>query len=176
MNRRSRWRVLAGMLVGLALLLASASVGSQPLLVWNATASAPIGLYRVRPVGNRPLRIGELVLIRPDTASARLYAERGYLPVGVPLLKRVAAIAGQRVCEHGGVLSIDGRLVADALPTDGRGRPLVAWSGCRPLRDGELFVLMAEVPASLDGRYFGPTEDLSVVGGATPLWILDAHR
>ena len=176
MNRRSRWRVLASMLVGLALLLASVTLGAQPVLVWNATASAPVGFYRVRFVANQPLRIGELVLIRPDAASARLYAERGYLPLGVPLLKRVVAVAGQSVCERDGVLSIDGRHVADVLATDGRGRPLVAWSGCRPLRDDELFVLMVDVPASLDGRYFGPTPIRSVVGRATPLLILDAPR
>ena len=176
MNRRSRRGVLASMLVGLALLLASASVDAQPVLVWNATASAPIGLYRVRAVGDRPLRIGALVLIRPDAANARLYAERGYLPLGVPLLKRVVAVAGQSVCERDGALSIDGRHVADALTADGQGRPLVAWSGCRPLRDGELFVLMADVPASLDGRYFGPAPIRSVVGHATPLWILGKQR
>ena len=176
MNRRSRRHVLASVLIGLALLLASATIGAQPLLVWNATASAPIGLYRVRPVGNRPLRIGELVLIQPDAANARLYAERGYLPFGVALLKRVVAVAGQCVCERGGVLSIDARHVADALPADGQGRPLVAWSGCRLLHDGELFVLMAAVPASLDGRYFGPTPIRSVVGRATPLWIAGEHR
>lgn len=176
MNRRSRRRVLASTLGGLALLLASATMGAQPLLVWNATASAPIGFYRVQPAGNRPLRIGELVLIRPDAENARLYADRDYLPLGVPLLKRVAAITGQPVCEQEGVLSIDGRHVADALPTDGRGRPLVAWSGCRPLCDGELFVLMATVPASLDGRYFGPTPIRSVVGRATPLWITGEQR
>ena len=176
MIRLSRWRALAIMLVGLALLLASAAVSARPLLVWNATASAPIGFYRVRPVGNRPLRIGELALIRPDAASARLYAERGYLPLGVPLLKRVVAVAGQNVCERDRVLSIDGRHVADALPTDGRGRPLVAWSGCRLLRDGELFVLMVDVPASLDGRYFGPTPIRSVMGRATPLWTMGEQR
>ena len=176
MNRRSRWRVLASMLVGLALLLASATVGAQPLLVWNATASAPIGLYRVRPVGNQPFHIGELILFRPDTADAGLYAERGYLPLGVPLLKRVVAVAGQRVCERDGVLTIDGRHVADALVMDERGRLLVAWSGCRRLLDGEVFVLMAEVSASLDGRYFGPTPIRSVMGRATPLWILGEQR
>ena len=176
MNRRSRWRVLAIMLQGFALLLLSATIGAQPLLVWNATASAPIGFYRVWSMGSRPLRIGELVLIRPDAESARFYSERGYLPFGVPLLKRVAAIEDEHVCERDGGLSIDGRHVADALPTDGRGRPLVAWSGCRQLRDGELFVLMAKVPASLDGRYFGPTPIRSVIGRATPLWILGEQR
>jgi len=176
MNHGSRWRVLAIMLQGFALLLASSTVGARPLLVWNATTSAPAGFYRVQSVGTQPLRTGELILIRPDDGSARLYAERGYLPTGVPLLKRVVAVAGQSVCERDGGLSIDGRHVADALPTDGRGRPLVAWSGCRQLRDGELFVLMATVTASLDGRYFGPTPIRSVMGRATPLWILDEHR
>jgi len=175
-NRRSRWRVLAIMLQGFALLLLSATIGAQPLLVWNATASAPIGFYRVWSMGSRPLRIGELVLIRPDAESARFYAERGYLPFGVPLLKRVVAVAGQGVCERDGVLSIDSQHVANALPTDGRGRPLVAWSGCRRLCDGELFVLMATVPGSLDGRYFGPTPIRSVIGRATPLWILGKQR
>ena len=167
--RRSRWVVILGMLAGIAFLFASAA-GMHPLIVWNATASAPIGFYRLRPVGEGPLRKGGLVLVRPDTASAQLYAERGYLPLGVPLLKRIAATAGQIVCEQDGMVSIDGRHVADALPADGRGRPLIPWRGCRLLRDDEVFLLMADVPASLDGRYLGPTSVRSVLGRATPLW------
>src|SRR5580765_1062277 len=108
----SRRVVIIGMLAGIAFLLTSAA-GRHPLIVWNATASAPIGLYRVQPVGEWPLRNGELVLVRPDTASAQLYAERGYLPLAVPLLKRIAATAGQIVCEQDGMVSIDGRHVAD---------------------------------------------------------------
>ena len=172
--RTSRRVVIIGMLAGIAFLLTSAA-GMHPLIVWNATASAPIGFYRVQPVGEWPLRNGELVLVRPDTASAQLYAERGYLPLGVPLLKRIAATAGQIVCEQDGMVSIDGRHVADALPADGRGRPLVPWRGCRPLRDDEVFLLMADVPASLDGRYLGPTSVGSVLGRATPLWAAGAR-
>ena len=47
---------------------------------------------------------------------------------------------------------------------------MTPWSGCRTLRDGELFVLNADVPASLDGRYFGPSLVSSVIGRAVPVW------
>jgi len=38
------------------------------------------------------------------------------------------------------------------------------------LRRGALFLLMADSPASFDGRYFGPTMPRLIVGKATPLW------
>jgi type IV secretory pathway protease TraF len=109
--------VLTGL--GVGLVIASSLVEPRPILVWNATASAPRGLYCIAPLTG--LRAGDLVLVQPDPASAALYAERGYLPLGVPLLKRVAALGGMRVCEHGGDVTIEGRHVANALPTDGRG-------------------------------------------------------
>jgi type IV secretory pathway protease TraF len=156
-------------LAGVALMLVSAA-GVHPLVVWNATASAPVGFYRVLPAGQEPLRTGEFVLVRLDASTAHLYADRGYLPLGVPLLKRIAAVSGQLVCELDGKLSIDGRHVADALPSDGRGRPLIAWHGCRRLQDGEVFLLMPDITASLDGRYLGLTPIRSVFGRAVPLW------
>jgi conjugative transfer signal peptidase TraF len=175
MSTRISCRVaIFGTLAGVALLLASAA-GVQPLIVWNATASAPIGFYRVLPSGRGPLRNGELVLVQLDTPDAHLYAGRGYLPFGVPLLKRIAATTGQLVCEQNGKLSIDGRHVADALPADGRGQPLIPWHGCRLLQEGEVFLLMADIPASLDGRYLGPTPVRSVLGRAVPLWTAEAH-
>ena len=68
-------------------------------------------------------------------------------------------------------VSIDGRTVARALPVDGRGRTLAAWSGCGRLPTGEIFVLIPSVPTSLDGRYFGPTAIRAVIGRVTPLWL-----
>ena len=160
--------VLSGLGVGLA--IASSLVEPRPILVWNATASAPRGLYCITPLTG--LQAGDLVLVQPDPASAALYAERGYLPLGVPLLKRVGALGGMRVCEHGGDVTIEGRHVANAVPTDGRGRPMTSWSGCRALNDGEFFVLNADVPSSLDGRYFGPSLLSSALGRAIPVWTI----
>jgi len=158
--------VLSGLRVGLA--IASSLVEPRPILVWNATASAPRGLYCIAPLTG--LEAGDLVLVQPDPASAALYAERGYLPLGVPLLKRVGALGGMRVCEHGGVVTIEGRHVANALSTDGRGRPMTSWSGCRALSKGEFFALNADAPTSLDGRYFGPSPLSSAIGRAIPIW------
>jgi conjugative transfer signal peptidase TraF len=160
--------ILTGL--GAALAIASSLVDSPPILVWNATASAPRGLYCIAPLTG--LQASDLVLVQPDPASAALYAERGYLPLGVPLLKRVGALGGMRVCQRGGDVTIEGRHVANALPTDGRGRPMTPWSGCRALSDSEFFALNADVPTSLDGRYFGPLPLSSVIGRAIPVWIV----
>ena len=168
---RRRYAVLLAMLAGL-LLLAASAVQAQPLVVWNATASTPVGLWRVLPAASRKhLRVGDYVLFWPDRRSARLFARRGYLPRGVPLLKRVVAVAGQAVCERDREVSIDGRTIARALPVDGRGRSLAAWSGCGSLPTGEIFVLIPGVPTSLYGRYFGPTPIRAVIGRVTPLWL-----
>ena len=161
--------VLTGL--GVGLVIASSLVEPPPILVWNATASAPRGLYSISPLTG--LQAGDLVLVRPDSASATVYAQRGYLPLGVPLLKRVGALGGMRVCEDGGVVTIEGRHVANALSTDERGRPMASWSGCRALSDGEFFALNAEVPTSLDGRYFGPSLLSSAIGRAIPVWTIN---
>ena len=114
--------VLTGL--GVGLVIASSLVEPRRLLVWNATASAPRGLYFI--VSPSGLQAGDLVLVQPDPANAALYAERGYLPLGVPLLKRVGALDGMRLCEDSGDVTIEGRHVANALPNDGRGRPMTS--------------------------------------------------
>ena len=140
-----------------------------PHVVWNASASAPIGLYRIEPLRDPPL--GALVAVTPPPALARWLAERGYLGERVPLLKHVAAKAGQRVCRIGAVVSVDARRVAVARARDGQGRPLPVWQGCRTLPPGELLLLNPAHPDSLDGRYFGPLPASAVIGRATPLWL-----
>ena len=140
-----------------------------PRVIWNASASAPIGLYRIHPDRDPPT--GALVAVAPPERLARWLSARGYLPEGVPLLKHVAAKAGQRVCRIGDAVSVDARRVAIARARDGQGRPLPVWQGCRTLRPGELLLLNPAHPDSLDGRYFGPLPASAVIGRATPLWL-----
>src|SRR5690606_15118701 len=80
--------VIAFGAVALSLIAVPAICAVRPLLVWNASASAPIGLYRVM---GGPARKGDLVLVRTPIAVARLAAKRGYIPLHVPLVKRIAA-------------------------------------------------------------------------------------
>src|SRR5690606_5498594 len=110
--------------------------------------------------------IGALVAVTPPERLARWLSARGYLPKGLPLLKHVAARAGQRVCRSGNVVSVDARRVTIARARDGRGRPLPVWQGCRTLQPGELLLLNPAVPDSLDSRYFGPLPASAVIGRA----------
>ena len=170
--RRGRARprtILALGILGLGLLGLAALSRPAPLIIYNASASAPIGFYRVLPVG--VLRRGDLVLARTPESVRRLAAERGYIPATVPLVKRVAAVAGDTVCAINHAVSIDGRHVADQLTADPLGRPLPDWSGCRTLRSGQIFLLMQGVPDSFDGRYFGPVPVSAVIGRLVPLWL-----
>lgn len=142
-----------------------------PRVVWNASASVPIGFYRIEPLPDPPH--GALVAVTPPAPLARWLAERGYLGERVPLLKHVAAKPGQRVCRIGAVVSVDGRPVVVARERDGRGRPLPVWQGCRTLRTGELFMLNPDHTDSMDGRYFGPLPASTVLGRATPILTRD---
>ncbi|HMS20057.1 S26 family signal peptidase [uncultured Sphingorhabdus sp.] len=152
--------------------LATLTVPVSRTAVWNVSASVPTGLYAIR--GKRSIHVGERVAIEPPPKLRRLLAERGYLPVDVPLLKRVAAVSGQRVCRFAHGITIDGELVGIARSFDRRGRPLPAWSGCRRLGSGELFVMNPAAPDSFDGRYFGVLHMADVIGRATPLWTDEA--
>ena len=89
---------------------------------------------------------------------------------GVPLMKRVLAVAGQTVCRTGLIISVDGIEVGAALERDRSGRDLPVWQGCRIISDGELFLMNWDIRDSLDGRYFGPVPASSVIGRALPLW------
>ncbi|QDX27009.1 S26 family signal peptidase [Sphingomonas suaedae] len=140
-----------------------------PRLVWNASASVPIGLYSTRPAASA--RLGDLVAAYAPAPVARLMAERHYLPLRVPMLKHVAAVAGQTVCRSGLTILIDGKRIAEARPRDRIGRPLPSWSGCRLLRTCEVFLLNPASNASFDGRYFGPVPARGIVAVLDPLWL-----
>ncbi len=149
--------------------LAGTVISDLPLrLVWNATASAPIGFYTVAPADT--LEIPELVVIAPPEPLERFMVERGYIGRGVPLLKRVLGLPGQRVCRSGATITVDNVEMGAALEHDRMGRDLPVWQGCRIIRDGELFLMNWEIRDSLDGRYFGPVPASSVIGRALPLW------
>ncbi len=138
-----------------------------PRLLWNASASSPVGLYAVSP--GAEIGRGDWVVVRTPEVVRDLAARRHYLPANVPLVKRVAAIAGQRICASGARIDIDGIPAAPRLGRDPQGRPLPQWQGCRTLARDQLLVL-GSAPGSFDGRYFGPVTGTAVIGRAVPLW------
>lgn len=171
-RRRKLGRRIAVTAAGGAVVLASAMFPPAPRLVWNTSASAPIGLYAVSPGGLA--EPGDMVIARVPAPFRRLAATRRYLPMNIPLVKRVAAAAGDEVCAFGREIFVNGRWIAERRVADRAGRPMPIWSGCVRLRGRQLFLLM-DAPASFDGRYFGVTEGVDVVGRAQLLWAKPAQ-
>ncbi len=154
--------------IGIAALAATAAIPRVPVLVWNATASAPIGLY-VRVAESTPKR-GDLVLVRPPAAIAQFASRRGYLPANVPLIKIIVALTGDTICARDNSIFLDGQPLVQRQTSDGLGRPLPHWSGCHTLGRHEVFLAMTHVPDSFDGRYFGAIPTANIVGRLVPIW------
>jgi conjugative transfer signal peptidase TraF len=164
----SRRRILALALLAVTGIAATSAVEMPMKLLWNATASAPVGFYTIAPAER--LSVPELVAVVPPEPLAGFMVGRGYVGRGVPLLKRVVGLPGQRVCRTGRTITVDGVAMGDALDRDRIGRALPVWQGCRVVADGQLFLMNWDVPDSLDGRYFGPIPASTVIGRALPLW------
>jgi conjugative transfer signal peptidase TraF len=167
-SRLHRGGVISLAALGLAALVVPSVLPPDTRLVYNPSDSMPRGWYRV--ASPDVLRVGDVVLVDLPSDAAALAARRDYLPDGIPLLKRIGALPPQRVCVDKRVVRIDGVTVAGVQTADSRGWRLSAWSRCRRLREGELFLLSTTHPASFDSRYFGPVFVSAVIGVAHPLW------
>lgn len=161
-----RLRVVVATVIAIALLLVPPIARSAPLLVWNASPSVPTGLYAVARA--RP-RVGDLALVRLPAHAAMLAAHRTYLPRSAYLLKPVVAATGDQVCRNSDRIFVNGHFMALARWADRLGRSLPAWSGCRTLAAGELF-LLANDPDSFDSRYFGPLAKQHIIGRSFLIW------
>ncbi|MDK1492899.1 S26 family signal peptidase [Sinorhizobium sp. 7-81] len=143
----------------------------QKKLIWNASASAPVGLYRVETTDH--INVTDLAVVMPPDNVASFLDQRQYLPKGVPLLKRVLALAGTTVCREGGTITAYDAVYGVALDHDSRDRPLPVWQGCVTLRQDQAFFMNWDVPGSLDSRYFGALPLSTVIGRAVSVWTID---
>ena len=143
----------------------------------NLTNSVPIGLYVIShsPEAN-------LVEFCPPEPFGTLSRERGYrersrfgCPDGAkPLLKPIAARAGDIVSMSAAGIVVDGKLIPHTAPLrlDSAGRSISAWtSGTYPVRRGTIWLASSFNTHSFDSRYFGPIPESSVLQHVRPLWI-----
>lgn len=166
-DRRSRSIGAAAILLVGALLM-NLLWRPEPLLLWNVSDSAPRGLYLVH--SGSTVGTGDMVVTKLPVEWRGLAARRHYLPGNVPLVKRIAATTGDRICARGPLISVNGIPSVRRRKRDGAGRLLSWWEGCRTLKKDEFFLLMDANPASFDGRYFGVTRRPDVVGRASFIW------
>jgi conjugative transfer signal peptidase TraF len=140
-------------------------------LLWNSSASVPVGLYSVAP--QRP-SCGTLAVVRLPDPIRVFAAARGYLPMSSLLIKPIFACSGSTVCRYGLSVMIDGRIAAHAKENDAAGRPMPRWQGCYRLDAAKVF-LLSPLPDSFDSRYFGPIDHHYVLGTALPLLLVTRH-
>jgi conjugative transfer signal peptidase TraF len=146
--------------VVLGVLVLAAVVSTRWVRV-NVSPSAPYGLYRLASVPT-PLAHGMLVVlpVPPEVQAWHAW--------WVPLLKPVAAIAGETVCAWEDGLWVSGEWYGPILD-HADGKRLIQMVGCHTLQPGEVFLASTQ-PRSLDSRYFGPIAATALTAQALPLW------
>jgi conjugative transfer signal peptidase TraF len=157
-TRRRRRRAKALAVVGIAILavvgLLTVARAHHGFVLVNGTSSEPPGLY-VRAAGDS-IRRGGLVAFMAPAAAFPYADQRAAFLHRTPIIKAVAAMAGDHVCTMDGTLIINGVRVAPILARDAHDLALPRWIACRVLAPGELFAFSNRVPNSFDSRYFGP--------------------
>jgi len=132
----------------------------------NTSPSLPVGLYVVTSDSS-----ANLIDFCPAEPFAALSLVRGYRAPGAcrdggaPLLKPVAAKAGDLVelSWHG--ISVNGFLLANTVPLskDTKGRPLEPWHfGRFFVAPGTVWVASSYHSRSFDSRYFGPVDTTAI--------------
>jgi type IV secretory pathway protease TraF len=164
----NRFNIMLCLLASTAAATAAAVWRPDVRLVYDASASAPLGWYLIRPT--EPARVGDYVLPTLIPAAAALAAQRGLLPAGVPLLKQVGAFARSACLHEGRRAAGRWNAIRPLLRSDSQGRPLSGWSQCRWLANAEVMLLGTTNPAPFDSRHFGPVLAPALRGRAVSLW------
>lgn len=169
-----RRNALVILVLGVALVGSIAGAGAWGGYRLNMTRSYPLGLWRIEALQRQP-KVGDTIFICPPVAPAfTLALARGYLPPGLcpggtgPLIKMVAAVAGQQIVV-GRRVQIDGRLLqySDVQTADAAGRTLTSFAG--GLVPAGYVFLHSKSPGSYDSRYFGPVPANGILGFARPI-------
>lgn len=159
---------IAALAVGaipVVVLISATLVELPKKLIYNGSASSPIGLYWI---DDQPPKLGDFVLMNAPENVRKLIEIRQYLPPNMPMVKRVVGIGGDEICRRGRNILVNGTSMGEARSEDRFGRLLPVWRGCKTVSEGQILVLNVH-PESFDGRYFGPVDRSLVIGRAT--WL-----
>ncbi|MEL7491984.1 MAG: S26 family signal peptidase [Pseudomonadota bacterium] len=152
--------------------LGIAAFASLPIKwLYNPSPSAPIGFYAIET--QRDFAVGDFVAARLPIDAEKLAVQRGYLPKKTPVLKTIAATAGDEICVRNMGVLINELPVAEIQTADSLGRPMPVKTGCYRLHSSEYFLLSTAIKNSFDSRYFGPVGEDDILGVATPLLIFE---
>jgi conjugative transfer signal peptidase TraF len=161
-------RALCFALVPLALLGFVSICFANRQIVINTSPSVTPGLY-IR--SNAVPAIGQLVEFRiPVSVRSYIQSRSGHDGEDWYILKPVVAGPGDRVDTTGGLLRINGKIVANMPPIrDGFGNALPRWTQSRALGRDEYFVFSDRISNSFDSRCYGPVTRREIESVRRPL-------
>ena len=155
-----------------AFVLGWAAIGSG--VRFNGTDSYPVGFYLE---AGKVAHKGDLVFVSlPNSPAIEMAKERGYLNVAYcnvdHLLKRLAAVTGDRVTIDSAGVSVNGSRLPNSTPLafDADGRPLKAFlMKDYILAPGQVLIMSEYNPNSFDSRYFGPVDQTAIESVVWPV-------
>jgi conjugative transfer signal peptidase TraF len=139
----------------------------------NASASLPIGLYRIS--ADESARLVEFCPAEPfgSLSSSRGYRAQGDCPDGAePLMKPIVAVSGDIVRLSTSGVAVNGHLLRNSAPraVDTKNRPLQHWPfGTYAVAPGTVWVISSYNARSFDSRYFGPVNISAIRSRLRPL-------
>jgi conjugative transfer signal peptidase TraF len=155
-----------------------AAFGATGLRI-NDSVSFPRGIYRLTDA--TPRKDDLVIFAVPDTplfaeALRRHYLKRSLFGRPSFLLKRLAAVVGDRVSIDARGVFVNGKLLPLSKPRarDAAGRPMPEVN-LRDyiLRPGEILLMSDYSDWSFDARYFGVQKRAGIVGQAQPFLLFD---
>jgi len=140
----------------------------------NVTASFAKGVYKITERDAAKYAIGDLIIFcLPENIETRNYVPYGFACRGrASLMKRVAAVSGDRIEVRRGIVHVNGRLLknGNVFKKDGKKRDMKS-CGDLTLSENEVFAMSLYDPKSFDSRYFGPITAKSITGKAKAVFI-----
>lgn len=134
-------------------------------LAGAVTGLLPVQIVRVQSASMAPtLEVGDVVLVEPDGGEVerRDVVVVPHPDTGEQLVKRVVAVAGDRVRLEDGVLLVDDEPVCE--PSIDPDRIDGVFSGTVTVPEGRVFLLGDDRQSSVDSRDFGPVAVDDIVG------------
>jgi conjugative transfer signal peptidase TraF len=141
-----------------------------PKLLINETASEPFGIYRLVRHEESDYRRGMFVVFPvPRDLRAVVYG-RHWMRNGIPFLKELLGVEGDRVCVFADRLEINTHAIGPVFERDSTGQSLPQQRGCFIVQPGYFFAASHYLDKSFDGRYFGALPVSQIQGEARPVW------
>lgn len=158
-------RKLLIVILGLICLSAIMAYGLKKMgygLTYQPTASMPRGFYWIFPP--RDLKKNDIVLFRPPWRFRKFLLSHHFIPDSGILMKYVAGVPGDEVCNQQGVLTINHRTLAPLYQFYEGIKPLPRKAFCQRLKDNQYLLISLKENHSFDGRYMGSTNKNDILG------------